>query len=272
VPKLDAQLLTRCFLAELGGSSVLVDHAAEDLVASDRGAERDHGGGVVGWWVLAQALVRAVVIEMAHVLVENGAGVSFVVDQQPVGALGADAADEPFRVAVRPGRTGRDLDHGDAFGGEDGVEGSGELGVPIADQKAEGADLLTQVHQQIAGGLSGPVRGRVSGHPKDVHFAGPDLHDKQDVDPAQRDRVEGEEVGGQQSGGLSAQEGPPSGVRPAWCWSESSGGQDPPNRAGTYAMPETDEFALDPAVAPGRVLPCQAQHQGPDLVINRWAT
>jgi hypothetical protein len=111
VPKFDAQLLTRCFLAELGGWSVFVDQSAEDLVASDRGAERDHGGGVVGWWVLVQALVRAVVIEMAHVLVENGAGVSFVVDQQPVGAFGADAGDEPFRVAVRPGRTGRDLDH-----------------------------------------------------------------------------------------------------------------------------------------------------------------
>jgi len=96
-------------------------------VASDRGAERDHGGGVVDGWVLAQALVRAVVIEMVHVLVENGAGVSFVVDQQPVGAFGADAADEPFRVAVRPGRTGRDLHNVDAFGGEDGVEGSGDL-------------------------------------------------------------------------------------------------------------------------------------------------
>jgi hypothetical protein len=193
VPKLDAQLLTRCFLAELGGSSVFVDQSAEDLVASDRGAERDHGGGVVGWWVLAQALVRAVVIDMAYVLVENGAGVSFVVDQQPVGALGADAADEPLCVAVRPGRTGRDLDHGDAFGGEDGVESGGELGVPIADQEAEGADLITEVHQQSAGGLGGPGRGRVSGGPKDVHRAGADLHDEQDVDSAQRDGVEGEE-------------------------------------------------------------------------------
>ena len=106
-------------------------------MASDRGVEGDHGGGVVGWWVLAQALVRAVVIEVAHVLVEDGAGVSFVVDQHPVGALGADAADEPFRVAVRPGRPGRDLDHVDAFGGEDGIEGVGELGVPVADQEAE---------------------------------------------------------------------------------------------------------------------------------------
>jgi hypothetical protein len=50
-------------------------------VASDRGAERDRGTRVVVGWVLAQALVRAVVIEMVHVLVENGEGVSLVVDQ-----------------------------------------------------------------------------------------------------------------------------------------------------------------------------------------------
>jgi hypothetical protein len=84
---------------------VLVDQSAEDLVALDRGVAGDRGGGVVGWWVLIQALVRAVVIEVAHVAVKNSSGVSLVVDQQSVGALGADAADEPFRVAVRPGRT-----------------------------------------------------------------------------------------------------------------------------------------------------------------------
>jgi len=75
-------------------------------VASDRGAERDHGGGVVDGWVLAQALVRAVVIEMVHVVVEHGAGVSFVVDQQPVGAFGADAADEPVPRSSSPGAYG----------------------------------------------------------------------------------------------------------------------------------------------------------------------
>jgi hypothetical protein len=53
------------------------------------------------WWVLIQALVRTVVIEMAHVAVKHSSGVSFVVDQQSVGALGADAADEPLRIAVR---------------------------------------------------------------------------------------------------------------------------------------------------------------------------
>ncbi len=48
----------------------------------------------------------------------------------------------------------------------------------------------------------------MSGHPKDVH-----LESANDIDLAQRDGVESEEVGGQQPGGLSAQEGPPSGVR-----------------------------------------------------------
>lgn len=115
-------------------------------------------------WVLVEALVRAVVIEMVYILVEDGEGVSLVVDQQPVGALFADAANEPFGVAVCPGSLGRDFDHIDAFGGESRIEGGGEFGVPVADQEAEQGDSLTQVHQEITGGLSGPSCGRVSGH------------------------------------------------------------------------------------------------------------
>ena len=77
----------------------------------------------MGWWVLVQALVWAVVIEVTNVPVKDAAGVSFVVNQHPVGALRADAANEPFCVAVRLGRAGRDLDHVDALGAEDGIEG-----------------------------------------------------------------------------------------------------------------------------------------------------
>jgi hypothetical protein len=155
--------LTRCFLVGSGCAPVLVDQSAEEAVALDRGAERDHGGGVVGWRVLIQALVRAVIIEMAHVTVKHSSGVSFVVDQQPVGALGADAADEPFRVAVRPGCTGRNLHNVDAFGGEDGIESGGEFGVPVADQEAEPLGPLPQPHQQIAGLLGDPRTSRVCG-------------------------------------------------------------------------------------------------------------
>jgi hypothetical protein len=107
----------------LGRSSVFVDQSAEDSVTSGRGVERDHGRGVVGWWVLAQALVWPVDVDMTGVLVEVGADMSLVVDQQLVGAFGVDAADEPFHRAVRPGRARMDLDHVDALGAEDCVEG-----------------------------------------------------------------------------------------------------------------------------------------------------
>jgi hypothetical protein len=92
------------FLIELGCSPVLVDQSAEDSVMADRGIERDHGGGVVAGWVLVESLVRPVVVEMALVVVKDGTSVSFVIDQQPIGALGADAADEPLGIAIGPHR------------------------------------------------------------------------------------------------------------------------------------------------------------------------
>jgi hypothetical protein len=51
--------------------------------------------------VLAEALVQAVIIEMALVLVKDSADVSFVVDQQPIGALLAHGTNEPFGITVR---------------------------------------------------------------------------------------------------------------------------------------------------------------------------
>jgi len=63
VPKLGSRLRPGVFLIGSGCASVLVDKSAEDSVASDRGVKGDLGGEVVGWWVLIQALVRAVVIE-----------------------------------------------------------------------------------------------------------------------------------------------------------------------------------------------------------------
>ena len=133
-----------------------------------------------------------------------------------------------------------------------------------------GTDLITEVGQQVAGGLSGPGRCGVSGYPEEVHPAGADFHDEQNVKAAQGEGVEGDEVSGQQADGLRAQEGPPPGVGPPWCWAEPGGGQDPPDGAGTDAVAESGEFAVDAAVAPGRVFPCQAQRQSPDFVGDRW--
>jgi hypothetical protein len=123
--------------------------------------------------------------------------VLFVADQHPVGAFLATAADEPFCITVGPRRAGRDLDDIEPFGGKNGIEAVGERVVPVADQEAECGDVIAQVHQERAGGLGGPGRGRVGGHPENVHRAGADVHDEQNVESAQREGVEGEEVGGE---------------------------------------------------------------------------
>jgi hypothetical protein len=86
-----------------------------------------------------------------------------------------------------------------------------------------------------------------------MNVSGAHFHDEQDIKATQSDGVEGEKVGGQQPGGLRAQEGPPPGVCSAWCWTESGSGQDPPDGAGAHAVPESGKFTLDPAVTPERV-------------------
>ena len=63
VPKLDARPGPGVSLANLGCSLVLVDHSAEDWVASDGRVEWGHRGRVVEWWVLVEALVRAILWE-----------------------------------------------------------------------------------------------------------------------------------------------------------------------------------------------------------------
>ena len=55
------------------------------------------------------------------------------------------------------------------------------------------------------------------------------------------------------------------GIGPTWAADRIS-----PDRARAHTVPEPREFVLDAAVAPGRILVCQAQHQSLDLVANRW--
>ena len=68
-------------MIELGCSPILVDQSAEDSMASDRGVDRITVVGIVGRRMSVDSLVRAMVIEMADEPVEDGAGVSLVVDQ-----------------------------------------------------------------------------------------------------------------------------------------------------------------------------------------------
>ena len=78
-----------------------------------------------------------VFVEVALIMAKYNGGVSLVDDQDAVEEFAADRADEAFRDRVRPWCSHRRLDDPDVDGGEDGVEGGGELGVAVADEEPE---------------------------------------------------------------------------------------------------------------------------------------
>jgi hypothetical protein len=147
---------------------VLVDDAGEDWPWPCCGVDRGDDAGIVVGWVLIQALVWTVVVEVRLILTQHCAGVPFVVDQHPVRAPGADTTDEPLRVAVCHRRPRRSLDHVHVVGCEHGVQGPGELGVPVADKQPQGGDPIAEIHHRVAGQLRGPRGGRVFGDAEDV--------------------------------------------------------------------------------------------------------
>src|SRR5689334_19653170 len=98
-------------------------------------------------------------------------------DQDAVEEFAADGADEPFGDRVGPRRPHRRPEDANVGGGEDGVEGCGELGVPIADEEPEATAGVVEVHEQVAGLLGEPRAGRVGGDTNDVYAAGGVLDD-----------------------------------------------------------------------------------------------
>src|SRR6266496_5956581 len=72
-------------------------------------------------------------------------------DQHPVQQLTTHSAYPPLGVGVRPWCPHGCAEDPDALGGEDGIEGVGELRVPIANQELEMLDVVGQLHEQVAG-------------------------------------------------------------------------------------------------------------------------
>ncbi len=178
----------------------------------------------------------------------------------------------PFGVAVGSWCPRWNLHRLDALGGEHRIEGRAVLGVPVADEEPEYRDAVVEVGHEVAGGLRGPRHRGVRGDAEDVDAAAGDFHDEQDVESAQRDGVEVEEVAGQQPSRLGLAEGAPVGVYPARRWAQAWGGQDAADGAGADVVSEAGEFALDAAVSPARVLPCQPDDELAELAVDARAT
>jgi hypothetical protein len=90
-----------------------------------------------------------------------------------------------FGDSVRAGRTYRRADDFYLFRGEHGIETGNELGVAIADQETQPLDPIVKVHEQIAGLLGHPRSGRVGRDAREMHRAGAELDEEQDVEPAE---------------------------------------------------------------------------------------
>lgn len=100
--------------------------------------------------------MRAVVVVVRDVFVQNGFEVPASDDEYPVQAFSPEGTDESFRVRVGLWRLDRCLDDPHALGVEDFVEGSGELGVAVTDQESSTRELFPGSEEQVAGLLGGP--------------------------------------------------------------------------------------------------------------------
>src|SRR6266540_1682815 len=130
-------------------------------------------------------------------------------DEHPIKQLSTDRTDPSLGHRVRAWRPHRRRQGSDALGGEDGIEGGGEVGVAVANQERELVDAVCQTDQQVAGQLGHPHPSRAGGHPEDVDPAGRQLDHQQHVPTLEQDRVDVEDVGGQDPFGPGRQQLPP---------------------------------------------------------------
>jgi len=116
-----------------------------------------------------------------------------------------------------------------------------------------------------------PTAVRVGGHAGQVDPPGAHFDEAQHLQPVQPDRVHGEEVAGDDPGGLLAQERPPGGGHPPWRGIQPVPTQDGADGSGGDLDAEALECPLDPLVAPARVLPGQTDDQRLHVIVQRWS-
>jgi hypothetical protein len=209
---------------------VFVDEAAEEVVPLDR-CGRDRGGGAARfWWSELERAVGPLTVVVSHVDAEGVFEVVAPDDEEPVEAVVSDRADEAFRVGVRLGRADWGVDDGDALASEHFVEGMAELAVSVVDQIADASELVGD--REVARLLNGLRATRVRRRAGEVDSTGRELDEEVDVVTAEGERLDGEEVAGDDAGCLLAQEVPPGKPDSPWCRLEAGGEQDPSYCAG----------------------------------------
>jgi hypothetical protein len=133
-------------------------------------------------------------VVMLDVLGKDCFEVTAAEDEHPVEALAPDGADEALADGVRPRSLDRGLDDPDDVGGEDGVEGGGELGVAIEDEELDRVRPVGELHREVPGLLGDPAGDRVRRDAGDPHETRVVVDEHEDVEPAEENGVDMEEV------------------------------------------------------------------------------
>src|SRR5215468_146142 len=123
------------------GPFVLVDQPAEHLATMYPGRRKvgDQGRDAVVavWWPQVPGPVRAMLVIVRGVLVEDRPQVPRPGDQHPVGDLDPGGAHPPLGIGIRSRAARRYLHYLDPSTGQHSVERLGELPGPVADQEPE---------------------------------------------------------------------------------------------------------------------------------------
>jgi hypothetical protein len=180
------------------GKEVASAHSASAILAKN--GQR----GERVWRTMHECPVGTVAVVVLDVDPKDLLQVATANDQKPVQALGPDRPHPALRVRVRPGRLHGRQEHLGTVRAEHVVEAAAELRVPIVQHEAGPSALFAQHQQQVAGLLGDPLAVRVGGDAGQVHPAGVQFDEEQHIQPPQPDAVDGEEVAGNDPGGLLA--------------------------------------------------------------------
>jgi hypothetical protein len=187
----------------LRGEVVFVEESAEPVAPAQPGERQGlrSRGWLFGWRrfrerrPLGEGAMRSVFVVVRRVLAQHGREVSAAEDQEPVEAFAAGASDPALGVRPRLWRAHRRFDHADTFGAEDLVERARELAVTVTDQNPRPTGtLVVELHQQVPRLLSHPASVGVGRDPGQVDAAARHFDEEQDVEPPEKQRVDGEEV------------------------------------------------------------------------------
>lgn len=234
-----------------------MDQAAEAIVTNDAACGRDRRRLIADGdrTALGETLMRATMVVVLQEVLEHPFQVSTAEDEQVVQQLPACGPHPALGKCIRPWGPVGQAEHLHSFAHKDLIEATTELGVAISEQEP-GLELAgLELPGQVASLLDHPVAGGVGGDAGEVDPAGADLDEEEDVQAAEPDRVDDEEVGGEQVAGMLADELRPGPVTSLRSRRDTVPAQDSQDREVGAAVTELQELALDAPVAPALVLP-----------------